>query len=1130
MAGSYQIHKTLFIGVGGSGGTTLRFLYQELLNALQEKGWSGELPACWQFLLMDVAGIPDGVTGRVPNVLTDKTSFYGLTDKQTNWDTFLAMVPEEQPEVVAGWKPEPPLPGEPYKGAGQLRALGRLVAMTRIAEMKDRIDQSLLKLGSADQQLQEVAALVDCNAALGNTDMHVYLVTSLGGGSGSGMFLDISAVLEASGIAHVNVLYAPDVFDQLAKQHGNKDVVANTFGAMSELLSAFEGAGSRSEAELVMMQRAGIAISLDGECTTDANIILGRRGDGYEFEDQKDVYHAAARILSAIALEGSLEQQIENYIFQNPAYFKSTPKLENLKRPLNPRRTRNELATSMGMASVSTGRAAFGQYMAERLTKFVVDQVIDDGAAVLDLKTKRNQEFLDQAKQFALQCRLGTPAGSRHQVMTDLLGEGLTQISETVKSIEQKVAGQLQRPLDAGDLDPAGVRDTIKQNYDAIRNSVGQEFATQRKARVLQWTQDVQQRLIDTTITSIVNNGMLHTIEYLKQLSIDLKATANDFDSNSQKLKDEIKSLREQAANALSAVGNRVKLAFGSPEVQQNLQLLSRDTASQLESGTSSLVSQILNDLIVGSIEPLIKELERTQSNFASSISNSVATKDHLNSLAHNATTPAHLIPPRNVIFLDSPDNFHVDFDRLLSATFNGESQSELNLRSAGREILANAWQGRPTDDALSPTAQRFINPRAMWRTKVQSLLDETTQPTNASYEVQNLDVFALEMAARSWQRSRMGVADYTTKTSMHDYIYPENAPNRTAEFLSAFERAIAMSGVMVEFDYDAVKRYSGGGSKPTIARFVNGVPLELSQTGTDRTPEAKAAINMMMQAGFDEAEAEGYLRKTSSSSVMVFSVVKDKTPPTLFRSIGTPVYQEWAQAVANPSLRADWYHLRRARTLPSFIPADVSVIHAMIAGWTIARGLGLIPDEDVEQFKSSNGNHAIRLYDPDDSTAVHGYVKFPQTVLLGAHSHGNFASGDVLPSLLESMLLGYVAITSGWLDAYARLAEIGFGLQDLKAWIRTGEVPRQQDSTVGITPIPSLAGLGTPEERVAAFTEYLAERIADHKAVLSKEYSLHEIGDVSREWELRVHIQEALVELGKRIPEIADESNSVPK
>ena len=1131
MASTYQIHKTLFIGVGGSGGTTLRFLHQELLNSLQEKGWDDELPACWQFLLMDVAGTPDGVSGRVPNVLTDKTSFFGLTDKHTSWDTFLDMVPEDKPEVVAGWKPEPPLPGEPFKGAGQLRALGRLVAMTRISEMKSRIDQSLLRLGSSDNALQDVARLFDCTAALGNTDMHVYIVTSLGGGSGSGMFLDISSILEALKIPHVNVLYAPDVFDQLTKSGSNKDVVANTFGAMSELLSAFEGNGSSSDADLVMMQRAGIALHLEGERTTDANIILGRRGDGYEFEEQNDVYHAAARILSAIALEGDLEEQIERYVFQNPSYLQSTDKLKNLKRPVNSRTTRNELATSMGMASVSTGRAAFGQYAAERLTNFIVDQLVDDGAALLELKTKKIEDFLNQARQFALQCRLGTPAGGRHQIMTDLLGEGLSQVTDTVKNIEQKVAAQLSKPLDAGNLDKAGVLDTIAQNFEAIRKSVGQEFALGRKQRVLQWTQDAQAQLFDTVLTSIVNNGMLHTIEYLKQLSVDLQATGNDFNSNSQKLKEDIASLRNQASQAFNAVGDRVKLVFGSPEVQQNLQLRSRDTAAQLENGTYSLVSELISDFIVGAVEPLTAELERLQSNFASSIATSVATKEHLASLA-DGPTPAHLIPPRNVVFLDSPDEFSQNLDGLLSGLYSGDPQADVNLRRAAREVLANAWQGRPLAKGEKAADQRFVISRASWSTSVQALLDATTQPTKGSYEVQNMDVFEIESIARRWQRTRTVVGDYTA-ISMKDYLYPENSPNRTAAFLHAFEQAIAMSGVMVEFDHDAVQRYSGGKNKPTIYRFVNGIPLVYSQTGTDPTTEAKAAIELMMKADFDLGDATKYIQRGSSAtSVLVFSVIKEKTPPALFQAIGTPIYQQWAQIVANPNLRDDWYRLRRARALPSFIPVGVQVIEAMIKGWTIARGLGLIPASDVEEFKSRNGNSAIRLFDPDsaETSSTDGYVKFPQTVLLGGSSHGEMPSGDVLPSILESMLLGYVAISSGWLDAYARLAEIGFGLKDLKSWIRSGEVPNHGEASPGITPIDSLAAAGTKEERIANFIKYLDTRLDNHESVMKTVYSLDEIGEATREWELRREIHHALMDLKNQIADFSTEEESVPK
>ena len=203
-----------------------------------------------------------------------------------------------------------------------------------------------------------------------------------------------------------------------------------------------------------------------------------------------------------------------------------------------------------------------------------------------------------------------------------------------------------------------------------------------------------------------------------------------------------------------------------------------------------------------------------------------------------------------------------------------------------------------------------------------------------------------------------------------------------------------------------------------------------------------------------------------------------------------------------------------------------------MIKGWTIARGLGLIPASDVEEFKSRNGNSAIRLFDPDSAeiSSTDGYVKFPQTVLLGGSSHGEMPSGDVLPSILESMLLGYVAISSGWLDAYARLAEIGFGLKDLKSWIRSGEVPNHGEASPGITPIDSLAAEGTKEERTANFIKYLDTRLHDHEPVMKTEYSLDEIGEATREWELRREIQRALVDLKDQIAKFSTEEESVPK
>ncbi|MYE66812.1 MAG: hypothetical protein F4236_01070, partial [Acidimicrobiia bacterium] len=47
-------NKFLFIGLGGSGGKTLRFLKDQIRRWMREHGIEGDIPAGWQFLHIDV--------------------------------------------------------------------------------------------------------------------------------------------------------------------------------------------------------------------------------------------------------------------------------------------------------------------------------------------------------------------------------------------------------------------------------------------------------------------------------------------------------------------------------------------------------------------------------------------------------------------------------------------------------------------------------------------------------------------------------------------------------------------------------------------------------------------------------------------------------------------------------------------------------------------------------------------------------------------------------------------------------------------------------------------------------------------------------------------------------------------
>ena len=52
--------KMMFVGLGGSGGKTLRVLKRDLKEWLIDNEWNGPFPSGWQFVHIDTPSVPDG--------------------------------------------------------------------------------------------------------------------------------------------------------------------------------------------------------------------------------------------------------------------------------------------------------------------------------------------------------------------------------------------------------------------------------------------------------------------------------------------------------------------------------------------------------------------------------------------------------------------------------------------------------------------------------------------------------------------------------------------------------------------------------------------------------------------------------------------------------------------------------------------------------------------------------------------------------------------------------------------------------------------------------------------------------------------------------------------------------------
>ena len=84
-----MLRPFLLIGIGGSGGKTLRIVRHELERRLAEHGWEGGFPAGWRFLHIDVPSIADGddpdLPAQLPGRSTPDSSPPALVTETSTW-------------------------------------------------------------------------------------------------------------------------------------------------------------------------------------------------------------------------------------------------------------------------------------------------------------------------------------------------------------------------------------------------------------------------------------------------------------------------------------------------------------------------------------------------------------------------------------------------------------------------------------------------------------------------------------------------------------------------------------------------------------------------------------------------------------------------------------------------------------------------------------------------------------------------------------------------------------------------------------------------------------------------------------------------------------------------------------
>ena len=218
------IYPTMVVGVGGMGTNTVRAAKRRFRNV-----WGGDqLPGMIQLLALDTEPLVNRLDQEP--LFADEFAYMGKFDA-----TRLVSNLDQHPEIARWWNyPSIPL-GYIHNGAKQLRPIGRLSFFRNYVTFKQMLETKLANLDKIrDMELAQNRGF----PVVGNYQL-IYVVSSLCGGTGAGMFMDTVHSIRArvrNNARIVGIFFLPDVLEaEISSDLQRRRIRANAYAALKEL-------------------------------------------------------------------------------------------------------------------------------------------------------------------------------------------------------------------------------------------------------------------------------------------------------------------------------------------------------------------------------------------------------------------------------------------------------------------------------------------------------------------------------------------------------------------------------------------------------------------------------------------------------------------------------------------------------------------------------------------------------------------------------------------------------------------------------------------------------------------------------------------------------------------------------
>ena len=1051
--------RFLFVGLGGSGGKTLRFLKREIYHWLEHHDAGTSIPSGWQFLHIDTPATADGdeIDHLADPLPADE--YLGLIGPGL---TFAAVQNkldgnEHLRSELQTWRVDPAgLAVGIQMGAGQFRAIGQTVSMAYTSQIRTKLQQAISRISSAKGPAEtgQVFSKVTGETPDVTSPMYIVVISSLAGGTGAGLLNTVCDVLRAEKTDAADnifgVLYTPEVFSALGDA-STGGVQPNSLAALSEILNGHWWGGSPilTASNLVppivnpALTAAGLPNAIE-RSGPSFPFLVGRVGTGgVDHGTPERLFEMAGRSLLSWVTDQTVQAKFIAYTAGNWA----NTAMNHTMGPIlvNEGETQDQgypCFSALGFARVSVGTEYFENYAVQRIVKYANEVLVDYHYRSEEAQHQANthatndpDEIADAVarnhlRHFVNQAHLSELGPDDNQIFDRLR----PQSSQTLYDDFKKRSKELSGLGDGSKLSAQEWRKRIHAGIEQAANGYEKNYQSALEDSTLEWITDIQNDVVQAVETAVARLGLKVTAALCALTASELRNdTHNDLLNNDyEKNNAWASNWKSYADQQLEGITGNLDSDHAGLDESVSTGMNSASYAGEaLVAGRAAELCTHIADRLIAPLELALLTAHSQAKDEQAKTATWVSWTD--------AEPPDSVTPPAGDFPLLDPPEYAEQFSKYLALSTN-QKQSV----AAQQHVLHSVVSGDFLRDEGTTQAKRdfCVQVDHDWWPATTAALGGFKAPADLVVRVET-GLSVLESRTRQWLHRtgspfatflNLSLRSYLGTTATFDDSNLDAAAVKQNQnrFLSMMSAAMNAAEPLINLDATLM-----GIVHPNSTQQPN---MHFSQIPFQGHPIETDVVANLITAGIHEATVPDLL--TNDDSIRHIDITTALHAPhslLVIKSLLTPISQTWHKMVADGVKQSFWTR-RRAQRLQRFIPASQALIICMIRGWFTGKLLGRI-DSDSNPVQIARAGHPV--------------AEFPYPFL-----SADSGPEDRMALVLESLGLAYVEVSRlsnlEPLAAYIELRELGrsgpeSGLyeysklnQALASWVQTGSLAEQ--------------------------------------------------------------------------------------